>query len=48
MDRAALQARLNAIDASVDWQSAVRTLRGIIEDLNEELESKADAEDGEA
>jgi hypothetical protein len=48
MEKAALQARLNAIDSEANWQSAVRTLRAIIEDLNEELESKADADDGEA
>ena len=48
MEKAALQARLNAIDYNVNWQTAVRTLVGIIEDLNDELESKADAEDDEA
>ena len=41
-----LEARLNALDLDADWQSAIRTLRGIIEDLNTEIEELAG--DGEA
>jgi hypothetical protein len=41
MDNTELEAKLNAIDESADWQAAVRTLRGIIERLNAEFEEVA-------
>jgi uncharacterized protein YukE len=48
MDKIELEAQLNAVDETQDWQSAVRTLRRIIERLNDEIEQLKVAKDGEA
>ena len=48
MNNAELDAQLNAVDSAKDWQSAVRTLRSILERLNAEIEELKEAKDGEA